>query len=167
MYQLLEKGVLRLSDNKEIKPDRSDVDWQSYQAWVAAGGVPDAMAPPAAPPISELRALQKSHVNQIRDIKMALGVTYNGNVYDSDAIAALNLTATLALVLSGATLPPGFTWRTKNNMNIAMTPAELRGLAGALFQRGQAVYAASWTHKANIDAATDPANYDIRSGWPA
>ena len=167
MYQLLETGVLRLSDSKEIKPDLSDVDWLSYQAWVAAGGVPDAMTPPAPPPATEVRAIKKSQVNQMRDAKMALGVTYNGQVYDSDAIAALNLTSVLTLVLSGAPLPPGFTWRSKNNSNVPMTVADLRGLAGALFQRGQAVYAASWAHKANIDVAADPASYNISGGWPA
>lgn len=167
MYQLLEKGVLRLADNKEIKPDRSDVDWIGYEAYVLGGGVPIAKATPTPPPLSDIRALKKSQVNQLRDIKMALGVTYGGQVYDSDAIAALNLTSTLTLVLSGTPLPTGFTWRAKNNTNVPMTLADLKGLAVALFQRGQAVYAASWMHKANIDAAADPANYDISSGWPA
>lgn len=166
MYRLLEKGVLRLADNKEIKPDRSAVDWINYEAWVLGGGVPTAKAAPAPPPLSDVRALKKSQVNQLRDIKMAAGVLFAGELYDSDAIAALNLTSTLTLVLSGTPLPTGFTWRAKNNTNVPMTVADLKGLAVALFQRGQAVYAASWTHKANIDAAANPANYDISSGWP-
>lgn len=167
MYQLLEKGVLRLSDNKEIKPDRSDVDWLSYQAWVAGGGVPTANAAHAPPPLSYVRALKKSQVNQLRDIKMAAGVLFAGELYDSDAVATLNLTSVLTMVLSGSALPAGFTWRSKNNNNVPMTVADLRGLAGALFQRGQAVYAASWAHKANIDVAADPASYNISGGWPA
>lgn len=43
MYRLLEKGVLRLADNKEIKPDRSDADWLDYQELVKAGYVPEPM----------------------------------------------------------------------------------------------------------------------------
>ena len=40
MYRLAVRGVIRLSDNKHIMPDRSSQDWLDYLDWLAAGNVP-------------------------------------------------------------------------------------------------------------------------------
>ena len=43
-------GVRRVSDNAFIPDDPQNRDWQAYQAWLKAGGVPNP-APPPPPPI--------------------------------------------------------------------------------------------------------------------
>lgn len=42
-------GILREADGAHIPADPSNVDWQAYLAWVAAG---NAAAPAAAPPVA-------------------------------------------------------------------------------------------------------------------
>jgi hypothetical protein len=45
LYQLLPVGVRRNADGVYIPPDVVNNDWRAYQAWVAAGGVPDPLDP--------------------------------------------------------------------------------------------------------------------------
>lgn len=40
-YQLTAEGVLRTRDAATIPNDPANRDWQEYQAWLGAGGVPD------------------------------------------------------------------------------------------------------------------------------
>ena len=45
-------GVRRVSDNAFIPDDPQNRDWQAYQAWLAAGGVPNS-APPLPPSVPQ------------------------------------------------------------------------------------------------------------------
>ena len=49
MYRLSPAGVTRISDGVQIQ--RGDLEWADYLAWLAAGGVPEAI-PTTIPPIS-------------------------------------------------------------------------------------------------------------------
>ena len=47
-YSLLPVGVKRTSDGAQIVP-QSGAAWETYQAWLKAGGVPGPYVPPATP----------------------------------------------------------------------------------------------------------------------
>jgi hypothetical protein len=51
-YQLTETdvSVIRTADAAFIPNDPANRDWQEYQTWLAAGGVPDPYVPPPDPP---------------------------------------------------------------------------------------------------------------------
>ena len=51
MYALAPAGVTRLADGVQIK--RGDPAWPDYLAWLASGGVPEAMAISPPPELSE------------------------------------------------------------------------------------------------------------------
>jgi hypothetical protein len=49
-YQLTEgSSVIRTADQACIPNDPANRDWIEYQAWLAAGGVPDPVKPPINP----------------------------------------------------------------------------------------------------------------------
>jgi hypothetical protein len=50
-YQLTAtEAVIRTIDGACIPADPANRDWQEYQEWLAAGGVPDPYVPPPDPP---------------------------------------------------------------------------------------------------------------------
>lgn len=42
-------GVIRVADQAGIPADADNLDWQAYQAWLAAGGVPEPADPVVLP----------------------------------------------------------------------------------------------------------------------
>ena len=82
------------------------------------------------------------------------------------------VTGTIAYIANGNTLPSGFAWRTTDNINVPFTADDMKALGKALFERTSYLYAASWTHKANLESlntanhtAQDILSYDITLGW--
>lgn len=58
-YRLTETDmVVRLADGAFIPPDPQNRDRAAFEAWLAAGGVPDPAEVPAAPPLRVLTVLQ-------------------------------------------------------------------------------------------------------------
>lgn len=150
-YKLLKNsnGVQRLEDGAFIPDHPGNRDWQDYQNWLALGNTPA-----AAQSLEEVQADKKAEINNARQTALDAGVTYNDHVFDSDATAIANVNATLTILQNGATLPTGFTWRTKDNTDVPFTLADLQGLAAALFTASNTAYTKSWTLKTQIDAAT-------------
>lgn len=110
-----------------------------------------------------------SDVNDFRDIVLNAGFTWNGNIYDTGSISLMNITATVAAINSGVTIPSNFTWRTQDNQNVGMTAQQFVTFALSTFAWGEGVYIVSWTHKASIQALTTVADvtaYDFTTGWP-
>jgi len=112
-----------------------------------------------------------NEINNYRDGVLYNGFTYtDGLVYDSDSVSMTNVTATLTIINSGITLPSTFTWRTANNSNQPYSNSTFIAFAGAIFMWAEEVYAASWTHKANIAglSTADAINsYNYKANWPA
>lgn len=58
-YQLLPNGILRLSDGASIPLDPTNIDFQVYLEWLAAGNTPDPTPvppPPSIIPVAEFWA---------------------------------------------------------------------------------------------------------------
>lgn len=124
--------------------------------------------------LEQLKKWNKDIVNEYRDEKINAGFTFDGNRYDSDERARLNINGacTLALILKsqGQDFPPTFTWRTKDNQDIPMTADGIIGMAVTLGTYATTCYGASWYHKASVEAMTDVESllaYDISPGWPS
>lgn len=46
-------GIIRDADSANIPADPANRDWEAYQAWLKAGGVPNPAPPPPPPPVPQ------------------------------------------------------------------------------------------------------------------
>lgn len=85
--------------------------------------------------------------------RISAGFEYDGNVYDSDAVAVANITGAVAMVNAGAELPAGFAWTTADNIDVVMDGAKLIGLGQALNGHIFGIHAASRVAKLAVETA--------------
>lgn len=106
------------------------------------------------------RARGHARVNQARDVAISAGVSWGSLAWDSDAASRANLTGAVSAFQAGVPVPAGFSWRTKDNADVPMVLTDLLGLAAAMLVHVNGQYEKSWLLKAQIDAATTPAEID-------
>uniref|UniRef100_UPI0023D92678 DUF4376 domain-containing protein n=1 Tax=Laribacter hongkongensis TaxID=168471 RepID=UPI0023D92678 len=71
------------------------------------------------------------------------------------------------MVLLGTNIPVGLQWKTMDGSFVTMTQTLAQQVLAAGAASDQAIFAAAETHKAVMEASTDPASYDFSGGWPA
>jgi hypothetical protein len=158
-------GVLDTESGRVILP--ADPDWATvYRPWLEAGNDPDPPIAAAGPTIEERRATVLARVNAVRDRALALGVEWAGHRWDSDARSRANLTGAVAAVSAGVPLPGDFSWRTADNVDVRLGPAQLVELGAAMLAFANACYARSWALKAEIQMTEAPEAIDLEAGWP-
>ena len=89
-------------------------------------------------------------INAAHVIALASGFTYNENIYDSDADSIQMITATATI----AALPADFTWKTKDNVFVAMSTSEFADLNAALFTHITTNFNKKTAHKVALAALT-------------
>lgn len=72
----------------------------------------------------------------------------------------------IGLVIMGNNIPNGLQWKTMDGTFIAMTPTLAQQIFGAAAAKDMALFTKAETLKAQVNAAADPRNIDIVSGWP-
>lgn len=117
--------------------------------------------------LTELRRLRCDAVNALRAEKLAAGFVFEGNRFDIDQQAMVNISGTMAALSGGLGLPPGFAWRSADNVDVPMDAAKFGAFAAAAMGYVSAVYAVSWGLKDAINAASEPEQVNIVLGWPA
>lgn len=97
---------------------------------------------------AERKARVSAEAEAELDVKLSAGFTHNGVLYHCDAVFQAQVVGFLAAFREGI-LPDtaSVSIRTKGNVNALMSRAELLGLAGALMQHVQGIYAESWAKK--------------------
>lgn len=133
------------------------------QAAIDAGGLVMTDANIAAQRLAAARETAWERIKAKRDAKKAGGVLVAGNWFHSDADSRIQQ---LGLLIMGANVPP-VAWKTMSGEFVTMTPT----LAGQIFQAtaasDMAVFKVAEAHRSAVNVSTDPANYDIGTGWPA
>lgn len=98
-------------------------------------------------------------------------VTVRGSdhVLQTDEGSQKLLIGALAATNASHPLPAGFSWRMRDNTDVALNPAEMKSVSGAVFDHVNAAHGAALIHKATIEALTTWAEldaYDLEAGWP-
>jgi len=104
-----------------------------------------------------------ARIKAARDAAIAAGVTYNGNVYDSDATAQLRVTgaATMAqLAIASGNTAYSITWTLANNSIVTLTAQEVIAMAQAVGTNYQASFSKAQGLRGQITAATTQAQLD-------
>jgi len=73
----------------------------------------------------------------------------------------------LGLVLLGANIPANLQWKSMDGSFVAMTPTLAQEILAAGAANDQAIFAAAETHKAAMEAGSEPSAYNFSGGWPA
>ena len=156
-YVALEGGAAR-AYSIGAPPTKCHVFDEASRGWVFSGAAFDAA-----------REDRRAEIDAARDLARYSGVTYNGVCFDSDQVAAGNLTGWAAAVAAGIPVPEGFTWRSADNRDIPFTAEDILGLAAAMATKTTACYQRAWSLKAELDELTDyqqVKDFDITTGWP-
>ena len=111
-------------------------------------------------PLSEVKAEKIAQIEAAYIVAMQQPVTYMGTTFQADAASQDILTKTLVTLNATGSVPAAFWWRDANNNNVAMSLAELNGLAGAMLNQGWAAFQTRVARKDAVTAATSTAEVD-------
>lgn len=120
--------------------------------------------------LDRLKDKRRAEIIATRDGVMAGGLDFGGSAFETDTgtVATINLIA--SALLDGETLPPGFTWRDRLGVPVAVTDANFKAFRNALARQFALAHKNAADHLAAIDALAEGqpvVDYDITTGWPA
>jgi hypothetical protein len=173
MYRLASPGVIRLSDGRHIRPDKSDQDWLDYQAWYRAGGRPEpAPAQTRWPDLDTARAEVRAAINAERDRREATSFPYLGRNIDSDprSVQRINTTAQAAQAALAVGQAFAVEWTCADNSTLTLDAAGAIGMPVALAINAQVIHLAARAMKDWADTASmaelEAFDATTAAGWP-
>jgi hypothetical protein len=102
--------------------------------------------------IEDVRSAITVLINTRRDYILSnMPMWFIGHPWQTDAAARSNVNGAITTVLVGVPLPPTFTWRDLNNVDVPMNATILITFGALMAQWTNTVYAYSWAFKAEID----------------
>lgn len=98
-----------------------------------------------------------------RDRRMNHSVYAGGYWFNSDSNSRIQQ---LALVMLGANMPPGISWKTMPNTFVTMTPTLALQIFQATALSDMTIFAIAEQKKAAMLLLNNPEVFDWQSGWP-
>jgi hypothetical protein len=160
-YQLAAIGVLDTAEAVFLLPGCDG--WAAYQAWIAAGNVPDPVAA-VAPSREALIADLWGAVKERREQCKAGGVEVGGYWFHTDIDSRLQW---LGMRSEGESLSIGLPWKTMSGAFTPITAQLVADVYAAIKAKEIAAFARGEALRAALNAADDPREIDIAAGWPA
>lgn len=143
--------------------------WQVNGTWASTNDAAVQAIIDAFDPLTQPRSDAIRGVKALLATKITAGFTYGGHVYQIDGEAQANMTAIKADFLDGRTNAHGGFWRSKANVDVPMTDAEVQAFFSAAKDWKLATVRRAWELIAAISAAANQATLDginINTGWP-
>lgn len=126
---------------------------QPSEAEILAKG--EALIPDTkVPTLDDIKAAKIDEINFWRQVTLDSGFVFEGNRIDSDTTSRANIVGEALSAQMGEGFPQGYTWRTQDNRNVAMTGADVQNMARALRIFTLTAYATSWALKDAVMACT-------------
>jgi len=96
-FKTIKNGVLRFPDGAHIPDDPRNGDWQTYTAWLEAGGVPLPDDPAPVPSYKDLRLSEYPQMSDFLDGMVKITSTDPAVSTEGDAQVAAYCAACLAV----------------------------------------------------------------------
>jgi len=162
---LVTRAFVEFGLNPDLVEER-EVDQAGYAAALAEDPVH----------IASRLAAKAVEVKAVRDSKIAAGIPFAfpdgaGTIQTRDLIDARNIqtnvTTALILSLQGETRPV-MTFRDMENVEHAMTPAQMLAMGAYVAQQGQIIYSQSWSIERTMAELTSEQllSFDVAANWP-
>lgn len=169
--QLAKVGATKISDTTSV-PDgkeKAGTYTDTYSGNIVER-VYDLQDKPLAPRISSMLVFVNSKRDSI--ISAGIDVTIRGSSYvlETGPDSRDSVSGTVAAIAAGVPLPDGFSWRMRDNTDVALDAIEMVTLGAAVLAHVNAAHAASRVHKEAIPAIAtwdEASAYDMEAGWPA
>lgn len=102
-------------------------------------------------------------IQDMRDKRKEGGVKVGNHWFHSDESSRIQQ---IGLVMFGANLPPGIMWKTMTGEFIEMTATLAQQIFVAVATSDVTVFGVAEYHRVNLNASTDPNNYNYMANWP-
>lgn len=162
-------GFRGCGDSDELQPGEAFFTNFDPTGYVLAEGGGSLRPPTAGEALRPLKRARQQYLNERRDTYIAAGVEFNGWRFDTDAQSTQNLTAAVAFIQAapayGFQAPATVSWRDADNVDRALSPAQLVGLGAAVFTRVQTAHAIARELKDAVEGATSAAQI-AGIDWP-
>lgn len=171
-YRIINGDVMRVSDGAIIPNDPGNRDRQEYEAWLAAGGIPD---PKYTRPEAEAEAWK--HIQSERDRRFNQGVKVGPNWYHTSAPSReehlfIAYDARYKRDHDGAALTDPLTINGETQMigdmegnYLTLTIGLGIDIAYAHAAMRASLYKTAELHRQAMLASVDPLAYDYSTGW--
>ena len=145
-------GVPVTSDSMGSDVDQNFLDYMTGLGYTVYEGVDsngEAYKKVYYPWSTELaNAKADQDVNIGREASLAAGVDWNGSNWQIDLNSRNNVMNQLTAIISGVYTDATVTWRNTANVDVELTVAQFKALAGAVTATVEAIYLASFSEKA-------------------
>lgn len=154
-------------------------DAEGHDGWTVIGEIPDDVPPDVAmvdasgaivADMTVLRQRKWIAIRAIRDAKLPVITIAGVGVFDADDTSRSNMLGKLqSFALLGANAPATVTWKLHDNSFVTLARADFESACLQVLAAIEAIYQASFTLEAQVNAAGDTATLnaiDINSGWP-
>jgi hypothetical protein len=161
---LLSARDARVSQERAAEQDAQDKknadDFAALQADTLAKTTAEEAARRAARTLDDAKAEARARINGGRERAIAEGLVWRTYPVQTDDSSISRLTSTVAAFTAGVPVPDGFSWRMANNIDVAVTLADLVDLSGTVLGWGYQQHVKARQLKAQIDAAATVAEAD-------
>ena len=134
-----------------------DGSW--FQKWVVVDASPEEVD--AA--LGTVRAQVWELIKAERAARQNGGVLVAGKWFHTDEASRSQY---LSLKMMGDGMPSSIQWKTMDNTFVTMTMALVNQIFIAIVVKDQAIFSAAEQHRAALEAAEVPGQYDFSAGWP-